>query len=165
MPPAAPATDPLPKRRPRRTDTTRLPIVWAGASRTKEGELYRATVRQLTAHVGGHPSAAEALMIGRIAWVQVHMAHIDERAMKDGGLSPHAAREYLAWSNSMAKLIGRLGMKAAPAEPAPRWVPYAARGTALAASGQPPALPASTRAERQALALAALSTTHPDPTP
>jgi hypothetical protein len=31
--------------------------------------------------------------------------------MMEGGLSPHAVREYLAWSNSIAKLIGRLGLQ------------------------------------------------------
>jgi hypothetical protein len=135
-------------------------LLWASVSRTKEGELYRATVRQLVAHVGGKPSPAEALIIGRIAWLQVHLAHIDERAMLDGGLSPHATREYLAWSNSLAKLIGRLGMKCARAEPSPRWVPYTARGAALAAPGQTPA-PLSTRAERQALAAQAATQTEP----
>ncbi len=42
----------------------------------------------------------------------VHLAHLDERAMQDGGLSPHATREYLAWSNTLAKMIGRLGVRA-----------------------------------------------------
>jgi hypothetical protein len=87
---------------------------WASTSCTKEGELYRATVRQLTAHIGGKPSAAEALLIGRIAWMQVHMAHIDERAMREGSLSPHACREYLAWANSCARMLAQIGMKAAP---------------------------------------------------
>lgn len=109
-----PDITPQPKRNPRRTDVSRWPMRWAKASRTKEGELYRATVRQLTAHLGGRPSVAEALLIGRAAWMQVHMAHIDERAMKDGGLSPHAVREYLAWANSMTRTLALIGMKPAP---------------------------------------------------
>lgn len=121
MPPAT-MPDPAaaaaaPPRRPSRTDASRLPIVWAAASRTKEGELYRRVVRDLTRHVGGKPSPTEGLLIGRIAWVQVHLAHIDERAMRDGGLSPHATREYLAWANSLAALLGRLGLKAAARKP------------------------------------------------
>jgi hypothetical protein len=80
-------------------------------------------VRRLRQHVGGKPNHAEQLLIGRIAWLQVHLAHIDERAMQDGGLSPHAVREYLAWSNSLAKLIGRLGLEAkGPRQPTIREV-------------------------------------------
>jgi hypothetical protein len=32
--------------------------------------------------------------------------------MADGGLSPHAVREYLAWSNTIVRLIGWLGLEA-----------------------------------------------------
>jgi hypothetical protein len=103
-----------PKRKPRRTDVTRLPFRWAGVSLSKEGELYRAVVRQLRAHVG-KPNHAQELLIGRIAWLQVHLATIDERAMRAGGLSPHATREYLAWGNSIAKMLARLGLDAAAA--------------------------------------------------
>jgi hypothetical protein len=104
-------------RRPARTDAVRLPFRWAGASRSREGELYRRVVRQLRDHIGGRPSAAEEMLIGRIAFVQVHLAHIDERALQDGGLSPHATREYLAWSNTVAKLLRSLGLKGAAQKP------------------------------------------------
>lgn len=109
-----PASTTPASRKPFRSDASRLPMCWAGKSNTREGELYRRIVRQLTSHVG-KPSHAQELLIGRIAWLQVHLAHIDERAMQDGGLSPHATREYLAWSNSLAKLLDKLGLKGAPA--------------------------------------------------
>jgi len=83
--------------------------------RTKAARLLRDTRAELAGHVGGNPTAAQAMLIGRIAWLRVHLQKIDEGAMRDGGLSPHAAREYLAWSNTTAKLLARLGLKAAPA--------------------------------------------------
>jgi hypothetical protein len=83
-------------------------------SLSKEGELYRAVVRQLTAHVGGKPSATQALLIGRLAWLQVHLAHLDQRAMSGTALSDHVAREYLAWTNTMTRGLARLGLDAPP---------------------------------------------------
>lgn len=81
--------------------------------------MYRRVVRQLREHVGGKPSAAEELIIARIAWLQLHLAHIDERAMQDGGLSPHATREYLAWANSLARMLALLGPPASAKPPTP----------------------------------------------
>lgn len=103
----------LPSRKRPRTDAARLPLVWAAASLTREGELYRRVARDLRAQIGGKPTAAQELLIGRIAWLQLHMAKIDERAMKDGGLSAHATREYLAWHNTIARSLSMLGLNAA----------------------------------------------------
>lgn len=114
-----PATAAPPSGQHRRTDVARLPLQWAAASATKEGEMYRRVVRQLRDHVGGNPSAAQELIIARIAWLQLHMAHIDERAMKDGGLSPHATREYLAWANSLSRMLASLGPPASAKPPTP----------------------------------------------
>jgi hypothetical protein len=100
-----------PKRRIRAVDPAARALRWAKNGNTREAALYRAVVKRLRQHVGGSPNHAQALLIGRIAMLQVHLAHLDERAMQDGGLSPHAVREYLAWSNSIAKLICRLGLE------------------------------------------------------
>lgn len=135
-PPAKqPGAEPPAKRAPRRTDAARLPLVWSGTGNTREGELYRRICRQLREHLGGKPSHAQELLIGRIAWMQVHLAHIDTRAMQDGGLSPHAVREYLAWSNSLAKMLARLGMAGVAAKP-PTLADYLASRSPMAA---PPA--------------------------
>ncbi len=112
---------------------------WASAGKSREGEMYRRVVRQLIAHVGGSPSHAQELVIARIAWLQVHLARIDERAMADGGLSPHASREYLAWSNTIARLVCRLGLRGAP-ERQPTLAEIIA---AAATSSGPPSAPAS----------------------
>ena len=92
-------------------------MMWSQSSLTRDGAMYRRVVRQLVAHVGGHPSHTQELLIARIAWLQVHLARIDERAMADGGLSSHATREYLAWSNAIARHICRLGLHGTPERP------------------------------------------------
>lgn len=106
-----------PPKRSRATTATNRPLRWTKDGRSREAVLYRLIVKQLRAHVGGSPNHAQELLIGRIAWLSVHLSHIDERAIKDGGLSPHATREYLAWSNSIAKMLGRLGLVSPKPEP------------------------------------------------
>jgi hypothetical protein len=125
------------QRRPKRTDAARLPFRWAGASRTREGELYRRVVRQLVAHVGGRPSATEEYMIGQIAWLQVHLAHLNEAALKKGVLSNHAQREYLAWSNAYVRALARLGIKGAAAKGVTATEYFAGKRSVSARSSSP----------------------------
>jgi hypothetical protein len=80
--------------------------------------------------------------------LQVHLAHIDERAMQDGGLSPHATREYLAWSNTLAKLIGRLGLHDAQEQTRPNLTDYLAMRAASGPHTAPGALPHPTEPAR-----------------
>lgn len=77
-------TDTPSPRRSRAVDPATRALRWAKNGRSREAQLYRSIVRRLRAHVGGKPSHVEELLIGRIAWLQVHLAHIDERAMQDG---------------------------------------------------------------------------------
>jgi hypothetical protein len=100
-------------RRSRAVDPAARAHRWAKDGRSREAALYRAVVKRLAAHVGGSPNHAQALIIGRIAWLQVHLARMDERAILDGGLSEHATREYLAWSNTVSRMLDRLGLVAA----------------------------------------------------
>lgn len=79
--------------------------------------MFRAVVRQLVQHVGGRPSAAQELLIGRLAMLAVHLAHQDERALRDHGMSAHATREYLAWHASFARGLRLLGFAPAAARP------------------------------------------------
>jgi hypothetical protein len=131
-----PATDKPPTRRSRAVDPATRALRWAKNGRSREAQLYRSIARRLCQHVGGKPNHAEALLIGRIAMLQIHLAHIDERAIQDGGLSPHATREYLAWSNTLAKLIGRLGLRGAQERMQPSLADYlGAKAAATAASG------------------------------
>lgn len=104
---------PTPSRNP-----ARLPFVWTGRSHSREGEMYRRVVRDLSRQIGGRPTPAQEMLIARIGWLAVHLARIDARALAAGEMSDHSRREYLAWSNTMTRTLAILGFQAAPAPPA-----------------------------------------------
>jgi hypothetical protein len=79
--------------------------------RSSEAKYLRLVRKQLTGHVGGHPSAVQVAIIDRLAWLSLHMAKIDARTLVNGEMSDNARREYLAWSNSYSRLIRQLGME------------------------------------------------------
>jgi len=79
--------------------------------RTKEAKLLRETLRDLTRHVGGHPSATQRALIERAAWLTLHVVQLDAKAADNGGMSDHSARQYLAWSNSLTRTLRELGLK------------------------------------------------------
>jgi hypothetical protein len=85
--------------------------------RSRDGRFMRRVRADLTAHVGGKPSAAQRAIIDRIAWLHLHIAMIDARSSERRGMTDCDARTYLAWTNTLARMLGRLGLKGAAAEP------------------------------------------------
>src|SRR5689334_10768935 len=81
--------------------------------RTREAALMRRVRKELTAHVGGSPSAVQRQLIERAAMLTLHVAMFDRRAIEDGGLSDRDRREYLAYSNALERALRHLGIKAA----------------------------------------------------
>ena len=77
--------------------------------RTWQGRLLRETRANLAAHVGGAPNATQRALIDRCAMLTVHVAELDRSALATGAFSDHAARQYLAWSNTLARTLARLG--------------------------------------------------------
>jgi hypothetical protein len=106
---------PSPKRS-RAIDPQQRAIRWAKKGQTKEARLFGALRRELIAHVGGNPSAAERALIDRCAMLQTHLARMDEKMFLQGEMSDHAGRQYLAWANSVSRMLQALGLKA----PAPK---------------------------------------------
>src|SRR5690349_563313 len=85
--------------------------------RTWEAKLLKQTRTDLTAHVGGAPSAAQRALIDRIAWLTLNIAKIDRRTAERDGMSEHDSRTYLAWSNTMARTLVKLGLKGSAQRP------------------------------------------------
>ena len=83
--------------------------------RSREARILAGTKAELTAHVGGRPSATQQALIDRAAWLTLHVAQIDAKAAEGGILTEHDARTYLAWSNSLTRALVALGLKSAPA--------------------------------------------------
>ncbi|MCA0344132.1 MAG: hypothetical protein LCH99_30985 [Proteobacteria bacterium] len=79
--------------------------------RTREAQLMRKVRIDLTDHIGGFPSATQAALIDRAAWLSLHVALMDEKTMQPdaGPLSERDSRQYLAWSNALTRILRDLG--------------------------------------------------------
>ncbi len=84
--------------------------------RTKEARHVAAVIADLTKHIG-NPSATEALLIQRCAWLSLRVALFDEQIAAGGDLSAHAFNAYTAWSNALVRALARLGLKGVEAKP------------------------------------------------
>lgn len=86
--------------------------------RSREASLMRRTAAELTAHVGGSPSATQRGLIDRAAWLTLHVAQLDDRALQSGGfMGEHDARQYIAWSNALTRTLRQLGTKGEAPKP------------------------------------------------
>jgi hypothetical protein len=99
--------------------------------RTREARLVRSVRAQLTAHVGGKPSATQAALIEQAAQLALRIATMDRDFAKSGGLTEHDSKAYLAWANAYGRLMRHLGLKGA-AERGPSLAEH------LAAHASPP---------------------------
>lgn len=77
--------------------------------RTREARLLRETRAKLIAHVGGTPSATQVMLIDRVAWLTLRLAQFD--TLRAGGEAIDDVL-YLAWSNSLSRIMARLGATA-----------------------------------------------------
>jgi hypothetical protein len=66
--------------------------------------------KQLAEHLGGNPTVPQRLLIDRAAFLVLHTSRMDAKALESGGFSPHAAREYLAWTNTLRRSLVALGL-------------------------------------------------------
>lgn len=82
--------------------------------RSREYRLLRRFRDELVTHIGGTPSAVETALIERAAQLQLRLAIFDAKFVEKGEMSDHDVRTYLAWSNSLTRTLGELGLKAAP---------------------------------------------------
>jgi hypothetical protein len=73
-------------------------------TRTIEGRLIRDVRADLMKHVGGTPSATQRALIERAVMLTVQLSRMDAKALREGAMSDHASREYLAWSNTLTAL-------------------------------------------------------------
>lgn len=85
--------------------------------RTKEARLLRDFRAELVAHVGGRPSATQAALIGQAAMLQLRIALMDRASIGEAVPSEKQGREYLAWCNSLQRLLRQLGKGVAAAAP------------------------------------------------
>lgn len=85
--------------------------------RTWQAKLTRSTRAALIAHVGGRPSAPQAVLIDAAVQLTISIAVMDAKRVETGALTLHDGREYLAWQNTLRRALATLGMKAVAASP------------------------------------------------
>jgi hypothetical protein len=84
--------------------------------RTFEGKLFDAFRGKLLEHVGGSPTVAQAAIIERACWVNLRCAMMDAK-VATGDFTEQDSHVYLAWSNTLRRLLDALGLEPAPARP------------------------------------------------
>jgi hypothetical protein len=81
--------------------------------RRREARLMSEARAELTAHVGGAPSATQRALIEQCAQLRLRLACMDRRFAEAGTFTEHDSKTYLAWSNSYSRTLRQLGMKGA----------------------------------------------------
>jgi hypothetical protein len=83
--------------------------------RSREYCLMRQVREDLTAHIGGKPNPAQRMLIERAVILSLRVAMLDQKIVAGEFLTQLDNNQYLAWSNSLVRTIGRLGINPATA--------------------------------------------------
>jgi hypothetical protein len=77
---------------------------------------------ELTAHIGGSPSATQKALINRAAMLTLHVSLMDAKVLEPGAgpLSERDSRQYLAWSNALTRILRDIGADKKPGSKAKR---------------------------------------------
>ena len=78
--------------------------------RSREYRLMRQVRKDLTAHIGGSPNAAQRMLIERAVILSLRVAMLDRQIVEGEILTTLDNNQYLAWSNSLVRTIARLGL-------------------------------------------------------
>jgi hypothetical protein len=78
------------------------------SGKTREGALLRGVRAELVKHVGGRPSATQAVLIEAAAQLRVRITLMDRKFSETHEQTDHDTRVYLAWVGSLARLMTRL---------------------------------------------------------
>jgi hypothetical protein len=91
--------------------------------RLAEGKLMARVRAELTEHLGGKPTAPQRILIDRAAALSLRLHLMDRESVRSGQMSERNGRQYLAWSNSLTRVLNQIGLTAAPApkDPRPFW--------------------------------------------
>jgi hypothetical protein len=80
--------------------------------RSREGRFVRHYESMLVEHCGGNPSITQRALISRAARLALHLELMDERALAGKPFVEHDHNYCVSWSNSLARMLARLGFDA-----------------------------------------------------
>lgn len=78
--------------------------------RRAEAKLLNEIRAELTAHVGGNPSAVQRRLIERAALIHLRLHLMDQQTLSDPVMGERNSRYYLAWSGAYTRLLVQLGI-------------------------------------------------------
>jgi len=79
--------------------------------RSREGRFLRAFERQMIEHVGGTPTVAQRVLVGRLARVALRLELFYEKIAAGDPLTDHDGRVYNALHNSLRLMLRELETK------------------------------------------------------
>lgn len=82
--------------------------------RRAEAKLLRSVRADLAKHLGGTPSATQRMLIDQAAMLTLRLHLMDRQSLQDAEMSERNGRQYLAWANSLSRLLRQLGLEASP---------------------------------------------------
>jgi hypothetical protein len=85
------------------------------SGRSREGRYIKTVSAQLTEHIGGSPSAAQRMLIARLARVMLRLELFDEKMAAGKPFTDLDGRIYNSLLNSFRLLLREVGIRAAPA--------------------------------------------------
>jgi hypothetical protein len=91
--------------------------------RLAEAKLMARVRAGLTQHLGGKPTAPQRILIDRAAALSLRLHLMDRESARSGEMSERNGRQYLAWSNSLTRVLRQIGLAAAtaPKDSRPFW--------------------------------------------
>lgn len=87
--------------------------------RSQAAKHLKATRAELTAHLGGKPSATQRMLVERAAKLALQVDLMDNRMTVSGAMTDHDSRTYLAWTNSLRLIMRELGLDRSVSPQAP----------------------------------------------
>jgi hypothetical protein len=86
--------------------------------RLAEAKLMACVREELSQHLGGKPSATQKILIDRAAALSLRLHLMDRETARSGGvMTDRNGRQYLAWNNSLTRLLTQIGLESASARP------------------------------------------------
>ena len=86
--------------------------------RLAEAKLMARVRTELSQHLGGDPSATQRILIDRAAALSLRIHLMDRETARSGMMSERNGRQYLAWNNSLTRVMNQIGLKSVVNKPA-----------------------------------------------
>ena len=79
--------------------------------RTRPGRFIKAVQDDLTDHVGGTPTVAQALLIRLVAIKALRLALLTDRILDPEAIAESNDQHFLGWANSLRRDLAELGIE------------------------------------------------------